>query len=451
MIKTAAGIVFAISFFLFSCSGSKRMKKPPEATIEKLPDTVEKRPDTVSAKPVPAAPKEFLELLLEKDERLLPFLSKRDSLKIQIIYTQIDRDANNQPRFTDYTFNVNKGHYFYPASTVKLPTSLLALEKINQLKLTGLNSTTSMITENGYGQMTATFNDPNTTDGRPSIGQYVKKVFLVSDNNAQNRMYEFLGQQYLNKTLQSKGYPEAQVIHRLDISLSEDENRHTNPVSFYDDFGRKIYSQPMAFNQDPYLPRNDKVGRAYMKNEKLVEEPLDFSKKNRIALASLHNILKTVMFPQSVAPEQRFNLPKEDLEMVRKYMSMFTGESVFPTYDSADYYPAYCKFLLYGCDKNASILPNVRIFNKVGDAYGFLLDIAYVADFENQVEFMVSAVIYCNRDGIMNDDNYDYADTGYPFMKYLGQTIYQYELSRKRAFKPDLSTFKYNYSSSALK
>lgn len=130
---------------------------------------------------------------------------------------------------------------------------------------------------------------------------------------------------------------------------------------------------------------------------------------------------------------------------------MFPGESVFPTYDASDYYPSYCKFLLYGCDKNASILPNVRIFNKVGDAYGFLLDIAYVADFENQVEFMVSAVIYCNRDGIMNDDNYDYADTGYPFMKYLGQTIYQYELSRKRAFKPDLSTFKYNYSSSAAK
>jgi hypothetical protein len=137
--------------------------------------------------------------------------------------------------------------------------------------------------------------------------------------------------------------------------------------------------------------------------------------------------------------------------MVRKYMSMYPGESDFPRYPEPDYYPAYCKFLLYGNDKKAKMLPNVRIFNKVGDAYGFLLDIAYVADFENKVEFMVSAVIYCNKDGILNDDRYDYEETGYPFMKYLGEDIYQYELNRKREHKPDLSTFMFNYSSSATK
>jgi hypothetical protein len=91
------------------------------------------------------------------------------------------------------------------------------------------------------------------------------------------------------------------------------------------------------------------------------------------------------------------------------------------------------------------MIPGLRIFNKVGDAYGFLLDVAYVADFENQVEFMLSAVIYCNSDGILNDDRYDYDQVGFPFMKLLGERIYAHELKRPREHKPDLTEFKFRY------
>jgi hypothetical protein len=444
MIKTAAGILLGASLFLLSCSGSKRMKKAP-------PPVTEKAPETSPEVQVKQEKMGFLEELLRKDERMLPYLNNKDSLKIQVIYTRIDRDKDNKPRFTDHFFHVDPAQYFYPASIVKLPTALLALEKLNLLQQAGLNAESAMVTENAYGKMTAVFNDPSTPDGRPSIAQYVKKVFLVSDNDAQNRMYEFLGQKYLNSTLRAKGYQEAQVIHRLDISLSDDENRHTNPVVFYDETGRKIYEQPMAYNNEPYPARNDKAGKGYMKDDRLVEEPMDFSQKNRIALGSLHKVLRSVMFPESVHPDQRFRVRAEDLDMVRKYMSMYPGESDFPFYDEADYWPAYSKFLLYGSDKKAAIFPHVRIFNKVGGAYGFLLDVAYVADFENKVEFMVSAVIYCNKDGILNDDRYDYQETGFPFFKFLGEDIYRYELNRKREHKPDLSTFMYNYSSSAFK
>lgn len=46
-------------------------------------------------------------------------------------------------------------------------------------------------------------------------------------------------------------------------------------------------------------------------------------------------------------------------------------ESKYPAYSLPDYWPAYCKFLMYGGQKDATINPNMRIFNKVGDAYGF--------------------------------------------------------------------------------
>jgi hypothetical protein len=82
---------------------------------------------------------------------------------------------------------------------------------------------------------------------------------------------------------------------------------------------------------------------------------------------------------------------------------------------------------------------NIKIFNKVGDAYGFLLDITYIVDTVNKVEFMLSGVIYCNKDGILNDSKYDYDTIGYPFYKNMGRLIYDYELKRKKAFLPNFN------------
>jgi len=88
---------------------------------------------------------------------------------------------------------------------------------------------------------------------------------------------------------------------------------------------------------------------------------------------------------------------------------------------------------------------NIRIFNKVGWAYGFLTDVAYIVDFEKNIEFMLSATIYCNEDGILNDDKYDFDSIGNPFLEKLGNLVYDYEIKRERKVTPDLSRFKVKY------
>jgi len=100
---------------------------------------------------------------------------------------------------------------------------------------------------------------------------------------------------------------------------------------------------------------------------------------------------------------------------------------------------------MYGSHKDDVVNPNIRIFNKVGDAYGFLLDNAYIVDFSTGVEFMLTTVLLCNNDEVFNDDHYDYATVGFPFMKNLGQLIYDFESTRPRKYKADLSKFKMSY------
>jgi beta-lactamase class A len=409
----------------------------------------------VKAAKVPVLTSPVLNDILHQHRELFDsLLQHNDVWQIKIIYTEIDRRAKNHPVLKNYYFNIDPKQYFYPASTVKMPTAILSLQRLHELNIPGLDRNTTMITEAAYSRQDKVYNDPNSVDGRPTIANYIRKIFLVSDNDAFNRLYEFLGQEYINNTLHQMGFDSTQIIHRLNIFRTEDENRHTNPVRFYaapaaslrrpkDTASKLIYEQPLVSSRLPYQSRTTFLGKGYYNGEKIIDQPFDFSKKNRFALADLHSILETVIFPKAFRAKQRFHLSKEDYQFLYRYMSMKPGESDFPQYDSS-YNGAYSKFLMYG--GKGDMEPHIRIFNKEGDAYGFLTDVAYIVDFKNNVEFFLSASIYCNSDNIFNDDHYDYENVGLPFLKNLGQVIYQYELQRKRKRTPDLSTFKIDYS-----
>ena len=182
-----------------------------------------------------------------------------------------------------------------------------------------------------------------------------------------------------------------------------------------------------------------------MRGDQLIEEPFDFSKKNRLSLQSLHAIVKAILFPEAVEERQRFNLTKDDYAFLAKYMSMRPAESRSPVYASPEYWDNYVKMIYYGTQKTPPE-PSIRIFNKTGTAYGYLIESAYIADFANNVELLLSAVIYCNSDGIFNDDKYDYPTLGYPFLKELGRVFYEYDFKRPRKYTPNLSTFRFDYS-----
>ena len=75
------------------------------------------------------------QLLLAHPEKFKKLTDHPEKYRLQILYTQIDRDAKNKPSLTTYSYRADTNEYFYPASTVKLAASVLALEKLNTLKI----------------------------------------------------------------------------------------------------------------------------------------------------------------------------------------------------------------------------------------------------------------------------------------------------------------------------
>ena len=378
-------------------------------------------------------------LMQQKPAQFGKILANPNDYRLQILYTQINRDKNNIPHFKEYSYRLNPKEYFYPASTVKMPLAFLALEKINNLKMKGLTKSTLMVYDSVADRQEPIYNNPYSINGTQNIEQAVKEIFLVSDNNAANRLFEFVTPHTVHEQLAAKGYKDVYIRNRLELGRTAKENRSTQAIDFYNEQGKIIYHQPAAFNKDSLPYYNAFIGNGYLNNQdSLIKGPLDFSEKNRIYLSDLTHILKSVLFFDQTPSSQRFNLTTEDRKFLLHYMHTLPNESQYPTYDTANYWPGYCKFLYTGSEKGP-FPSNIKIFNKVGDAYGFLLDIAYVMDPEKKIEFMLSAVIYCNSDGIINDSMYDYDSVGYPFYKNLGQLIYNYELQRKKAFLPNFT------------
>jgi beta-lactamase class A len=376
-------------------------------------------------------------LMKQNPNNYASLLADPAQYRIQILYTQINRDKNNIPHFKEYSYRLNPNEYFYPASTVKFPLSVLALEKLNDLKIIGLNKASTAIYDSVTARQETIYNNPYAIDGRQTIEQAIKEVLVVSDNNAANRLYEFLGQEYIHSQLANKGYPEVYIRNRLELGRTPVENRQTQSVQFYDANNKLIYTQPAQNNTSKLPYYNVLIGNGYLNGQdSLINAPLNFSEKNRISLSDLHHIMQSVIFPDQMPKKQRFNLSNEDRNFLLQWMHTTPTESSYPTYDSSEYYPAYAKFIMLGSEKGP-IPSNIKIFSKAGDAYGFLLDNTYIIDTDAKVEFMLSAVIYVNADGILNDNTYDYRTIGLPFMKNLGNTIYNYELSRKRAFRPN--------------
>jgi hypothetical protein len=385
----------------------------------------------------------FGEIIEDITDKYASIIENADEYGLQVIYTQIERDKENIPHLQTWHYNVDADEYFYPASTVKLPAAILALEKINMMNIPGLTKESTMYTDSAYAGQSPVYYDSSSQSSKPSIAHYIKKIFLVSDNDAFNRLYEFLGQEYLNNALKSKGFTDTGIIHRLSIFLSEEENRHTNPIRLFN-ADTLVYAQGGLAGQ-PLFPDRKEIflGEGYMIGDSLVQDPMEFTRKNFMSLEDLHTILMELILPGSVSEEHLFNLTEEDYKFLYTYMSMYPRESLYPFYGSK-YDDKYCKFLMFA-DREDNIPEHIRIFNKIGLAYGFLIEAAYIIDTNNDVEFLLSAVLNVNGNKIYNDGIYDYDSLGFPFFADLGKAVYNYELNRTRKNVPDLSRFKLEY------
>ena len=124
----------------------------------------------------------FLEEILKTNKSPLfqQVIKQPDVYRLQIIYTEINRDKKNKPSFKNYYFNFNTDLYFNPASMVKMPLALLALEKLNALKTEGVNKYTSIIFDSSQPWHRRLDKASKALCGLPSIPHFIKRTLFIT-------------------------------------------------------------------------------------------------------------------------------------------------------------------------------------------------------------------------------------------------------------------------------
>ena len=341
-------------------------------------------------------------------KRVMDSLEKHE---IQIKYTQIEH-TKDSVTFKDFDFQVDTIKYFYPASTVKLPVSVLALEKLNTIDKFDMN--------------TRFYVEGDTIE--TTIAKEISKIFAVSDNEAYNRLFEFLGQDEINQRLAERGIKNVRISHR--VSTPNSDELTTKPLIIYiNDSTTQLREKIINKTIQPLSLNAIKKGIAYYDEDGLlIKEPFDFSLKNYYSIEAQHEVLKRIIFPENFTKAQQFKISKEQRGFLLKAMHTLPKELGYPT---DEYYDSYVKFFMFG-DSHEPLPKTIEIYNKVGYAYGTLTDCAYIKDTENKIDFLITATILVNKNKKFNDNTYEYDTIGIPFLAELGRELFKQELQRKK-------------------
>ena len=271
----------------------------------------------------------FFSCSKEEIKNPIVFALNADSEKIQAVMKNLEAhevqimvtDATGK----DFKFQVNDSSYFYPASSVKFPIALLALEKAQRIP--EIDSQTVFQIEGDSIKTT--------------IQQEVKKIFAVSDNEAYNRLFEFLGQDEIQQSLIAKNLQPARISHR--VGTQNADTIVSKKITFFEN-DSIVFQQEAKSNQaiEKLSLFKMQKGVGFYRDDSFVSKPMDFSEKNYVPIGTLHELMKRVQFPEKDTEKEQFQILESDRDFLLNVMHETPKQQGFT---ETEYYDSYVNFL----------------------------------------------------------------------------------------------------------
>ena len=354
---------------------------------------------------------------LRNNDFLKEIIKDKEDYEIQVLLTKINQN-NTHVNFQKYEFQLDDNQYFYPASTNKLPIVILTLKKINELRSKGSEITLKSKIILNYKD------DSSELELRDSITSFqnlIADVFLVSDNSASNILIDFIGYNYFNNEMKNAGFQKTYLNHKFN------PDPYVNSTWQISDLDNNLISSTnddqKIIKADDKTNGLDKGERRYFKGQ-ILNESLNFSEKNRSSITDMHNLIKYIFYPEIFDSNNTFNLNVEDYDFLRYWMSRFTYEDIGEKFiGDENFFETYNKFFIHGDEQSVSN-EQIRVYNKIGQAYGTSIDNGLIKNYQDNIEFILTATIYTNKNKVINDNVYEYDDIAVPFLAKLSRAIY---------------------------
>ena len=344
------------------------------------------------------------------------------------------------------TFPTNSP-YLYPASTTKLLTCVAALRRLASLrKKLGADVTldTPIVVHPHalrVGDRGAKHDVADEDAMRRTRAQYlpwtrrrltvrllIQRVAVHSDNRANNVLMDLAGGAHaLADAARSCKLDETRVVHRLSPSARvegeptvSNADEHAPAVTYYASTG--------AFTTPPVSPPPVRgvseepqpllIGSAHVTSEGLVEQPMDFAKRNHSPLSEMQQLLRLVCAGKVPGVDTH------DLQVLVHALACAPQDASrlnFPL-NRRVYFDDWNKLFAPGVARVLAGSSDVQLHGKLGQAYGFTLENSRIAHILTGRAYYLAAGIYTNENGVLNDDAYEY-DEAEAFLDNLAEFV----------------------------
>ncbi len=352
--------------------------------------------------------KNLEELLRKYLKNSALLLENPEAYRLQVLITEVV-DINDIPCVIEHRFRADYD-YFYPASAIKTVATVAALVAAQER---GVALTDGIV-----------FGDVSTGTSLYTLAELVKETQVVSSNEAFNRLYEFAGHERMNRLFWDAGFSSLRMQHRMFSTRTAEEERSVPEVQFCAGMqgsaqGCKFEVAFPARTSELPLPDQEKllIGSSYMDavTGALVEEPMDFTVKNALSLRD-HQRLMHALF----IPKLGIQLGLNEVSKTAILDAMKQDPVAYQPALGADARQRF-KPLLPGLE--AAKVRGLTYSNKAGRALGFHIENAALSVPGKSYPIFVTAAVYVNENGRLNDDQYEYQTLSFPFFSELGSLV----------------------------
>ena len=363
------------------------------------------------------------ELLRDAGPQSRRIFASLDEFDLQILWSRCVRaDARTWRVTATHSLGVQRQRWFAAASFIKLPLAALLLE---QLCARGLidHVNSLRVTVDAIGACAPL---PAPVKGGWPFMRLLRAICVVSDNRAYNALYELLGSDAIHRRLGELGYSDCRVAARLGCGGANRPGKLAARV--VDAAGKLVWDSPRNASEQPQLFPFGRAlkGRAWAEGGKQTVGPHDFSDSNFMPLADVHRMTLELASGQALGDGPAFALCPIARRLLAQIMALTPRECPDPVYAPAQYVDDHSKWLI-PLDAAGQQPAGLRIGSKNAQSYGYIGDSAFIVDEARNIGFGLSAVVFVDRDGVLNDGNYAYADIGRPFLRELGAAVLAYE------------------------
>ena len=361
------------------------------------------------------------ELLKAAGPTVRRVLADARSFEPQIIWTRLAPAGDGWRVQAQHQYGVQRECWFAAASFVKLPLAALIGEFLSAAQLSQQLPALRLVLDRRAACAPLPAAE---TEGWPLL-RLLRAMLVVSDNRAYNALYELIGSDALHQRLLELGYRDCRLGARLGCTGRSAGKLAARLMGT--DGQLRAETPAIARERAQRFPHGSALkGQAWMENGVRIEAAHDFSTSNFMPLPDVHQMTLELGSDAAVGDQPAFALDPTMRLQLASIMRMTPRACPDPQYPAADFHDDHSKWLM-PVDGAGRLPASLVIASKNAESYGYIGDSAFVHDTERGLAFALSAVLFVDRDGVLNDGRYAYQEIGRPFLRELGSAVLAHE------------------------